>query len=287
MSEYQRRLAAIVAADVAGYSRLIGADEEATLKTLRAYKAEVILPHVETHGGRVANTAGDSLLIEFPSAVEAVRSAVAVQNLLADRNRELPEDRRIDFRVGIHIGDVVADGEDMLGDGVNVAARLEALADPGGIVISENVHESIDGKIWENFVDDGAQTLKNIARPVRAWRWNPNSGLPDAVSDLAERPSIVVLPFDNLSADDGDAYFADGISEDITTILSRFRHLNVVSRNSAFTFKGRAVEAGEIGRALNSRYVFGRQRPARRESLPDFGSTDRRHRRPAHLGGTL
>jgi adenylate cyclase len=261
----QRRLAAIVAADVAGYSRLIGVDEEGTLRTLRAHRSELIDPLIAEHGGRVANTAGDSLLLEFPSVVDAVRASVAVQEGIAQRNREIAEDRRILFRIGINVGDVVAEGEDLLGDGVNVAARIEGLADAGGICLSRSARDQVRDRLDLELKDLGEVEVKNVARPVRVFRVK-SDGAPgaDASTDASAAdgppvpnlPSIAVLPFTNMSDDPEQEFFADGISEDIITELARYPDLIVIARNSSFTFKGQAVKIQEVSRELGARYVL-------------------------------
>ncbi len=259
----QRRLAAIVAADVAGYSRLVGADEEGTLQALRAHRRELIDRLLKEHGGRIANTAGDSLLLEFPSTVDAVRSALAVQEGMAERNQNVAANRQIRFRIGINVGDVVAEGDDILGDGVNVAARLQEIAEPGGISISRNVAEQIRGKLDVFLEDTGLQELKNIDRPVEVFRVRAASTSVGSAIDVLQpmpgfdgRPAIAVLPFDNLSQDPDQEFFADGIAEDILTRLAMWRWLPVIARNSSFTFKGRAVDLKEIGRQLGARYVL-------------------------------
>jgi adenylate cyclase len=260
---HRRRLAAIVAADVAGYSRLVGVDEEATLGALRAYRRDFIDPLILEHGGRVANTAGDSLLLEFASVVDAVRCAVAIQKGIAERNEDIPEDRRIRFRVGINLGDVVADGDDLLGDGVNVAARLEGLSDPGGITLSDEAYRQVRDRLdlaWQNC---GEHRVKNIARPVHIWRWTPGdqtTSVTRSVSavplQLPHKPSIAVLPFTNMSGDPEQEYFADGIAEDIITALSRIQWFFVTARNSSFTYKGQAVDVQQVGRQLGVRYIL-------------------------------
>ena len=224
----QRRLAAILAADVAGYSRLVGADEEGTLSALQAHRNELIDGLIEQYGGSVANTAGDSILMEFPSAVDAVRCAVAIQQGIATRNIEVPQERRIEFRIGVNVGDVITQGKDLLGDGVNIAARLEGLSEPGGIALSSNAHEYIEGKVKILFSDDGEHEVKNIARPLRVWRWQPSGNYEVLISTansaqlpLPDKPSIAVLPFNNMSGDPEQEYFADGMAEDIITALSR------------------------------------------------------------------
>ena len=259
----QRRLAAIVAADVAGYTRLIGADEEGTLRALRAHRNELIDPLIAEHGGRVANTAGDSLLLEFPSVVDAVRCSVAVQEGIAERNREIAEDRRILFRVGINVGDVVVEGDDLLGDGVNVAARLETMSEPGGVTLSDDAFRQVRDRLDLAWQDGGEHEVKNIARPVHVWRWLSGDqaavAMPaeiDSPLPLPEKPSIAVLPFDNLSGDPEQEYFADGIAEDVITGLSRIRWLFVIARNSTFAYKGRAYDVRRIAAELGVRYIL-------------------------------
>jgi adenylate cyclase len=252
-----RRLAAILAADVAGYSRLIGADEEGTLGRLKAVRAELIDPKIAEHKGRVVKTTGDGLLVEFASVVDALRCAVEVQREMSLRNDRVPEDRRIDYRIGINMGDIVVEDGDIFGDGVNVAARLEALAEPGGICVSARVQEDVAGRLDLAFEDIGEQNLKNIARPVHVWRIRP--GAKPAISAplaLPDKPSIAVLPFQNLSGDPEQEYLADGLVEEIITALSRIRWLFVIARNSSFTYKGQAVDVKRVGRELGVRYVL-------------------------------
>jgi len=259
-----RKLAAIVAADIAGYSRLIGQDEEGTLRALRAHRKELIDQLIDERGGRIANTAGDSLLLEFPSAVNAVRCALSFQIGMSERNRNVETDRQIRFRIGINVGDVIAEGGDLLGDGVNVAARLQEIAEPGGICISRRVHEDVQDRLGTAFEDLGEKSLKNIARPVHVWRWradgSPVSAAATVAADapliLPDKPSIAVLPFDNKSGDPEQEIFSDGISEDIITGLSRFRSLFVTARNSTFCYKGAAPDITEVGAALGVRYVL-------------------------------
>jgi len=258
----QRRLAAIVATDVVGYSRLVRADEEGTIAALKALRADLIDPKLAEHNGRIVKLMGDGMLAEFPSVVDAVRAAVATQAALAEHNGDLPEDKRLKFRVGINLGDVVIDGDDIHGDGVNVAARLEAMAEPGGICISGMVYEGVRDRIDEPFDDLGEQEVKNIARPVRVWKWSPTaSGKAGRVTSeeplpLPDKPSIAVLPFDNMSGDPEQEYFSDGMTEDIITALSRLRWLFVIARNSSFTYKGRAVDVKEVGHEMGVRYVL-------------------------------
>jgi len=241
-----RRLAAILAADVAGYSRLIGADEGGTLQALKAIRAELIDPTIAAHNGRLVKTTGDGLLVEFGSVVDALRCATEVQAGMAERNATAPPDKRIEFRIGINMGDIVVEDGDIFGDGVNVAARLEGLAEPGGICVSARVQEDASGKLDLAFEDLGEQALKNITRPVRAYR--VATGLvPGAAPEmpalpLPDKPSIAVLPFANMSGDPEQEYFADGMVEEIITALSRIRSLFVIARNSSFTYKGQAVD---------------------------------------------
>jgi TolB-like protein/class 3 adenylate cyclase len=260
-----RRLAAILAADVAGYSRLIGVDEEGTLNRLRSVRAEVIDPKIAEHRGRIVKTTGDGLLVEFSSVIDALRCATAWQAEMADHNITEPGDSRIEFRIGVHQGDIVVEDDDIFGDGVNVAARLEGLAEPGGICVSARVQEDVAGRLDLTFDDLGEQKLKNIARPVRVYRVRlaaadntpksaPISGAP--VLPLPEKPSIAVLPFANMSGDPEQEYFADGMVEEIITALSRIRWLFVIARNSSFTYKGQNVDVKHVGRELGVRYVL-------------------------------
>jgi len=255
-----RRLAAILAADVAGYSRLIGADEGGTLQALKAIRAEVIDPAIAAHNGRLVKTTGDGLLVEFGSVVDALRCATEVQAGVAQRNATKPPDKRIEFRIGINMGDVVVEDGDIFGDGVNVAARLEALAEPGGICVSARVQEDAVGKLDLAFEDLGEQQLKNITRPVRAYKIATGAGSATAPETpalpLPDKPSIAVLPFANLSGDAEQEYFADGMVEEIITALSRIRWLFVIARNSSFTYKGQAVDVKRVGRELGVRYVL-------------------------------
>jgi TolB-like protein len=252
-----RRLAAILAADVAGYSRLIEADEEGTLGRLRVLRGEVIDPKIAEHRGRIVKTTGDGLLVEFTSVVDAVRCAAEVQAAMAERNGPQPPDRRIDFRIGIHQGDIVVEDEDIFGDGVNVAARLEGLAEPGGICVSARVREDVTGRLALAFEDIGQQALKNIARPVHVFRVvTDQKPAPGPALALPDKPSIAVLPFANISGDPEQEYFADGMVEEIITALSRIRWLFVIARNSIFTYKGQAVDVRQVGRELGVRYVL-------------------------------
>ena len=305
----ERRLAAILAADVAGYSRLIEADEEGALSRLKTLRSEVIDPKIAGYHGRLVKTTGDGLLVEFASVVDALRCAVCISTALAKSNDRMPPDRRIAFRIGINVGDIVVEDGDIFGDGVNVAARLEGLAEPGGICVSARVREDAAGKLDLAFEDIGEQSLKNIARPVRVyalrlkdgsvstepiatpqrrvmgiaivgaaavaavlvvatgawWLWpasKPASTAAVASSTsvvqplVAQRLSIIVLPFANLSSDPEQQYFADGITEDVTTDLSRIRHSFVISRNTAFTYRSKPIDTKQIGRELSVRYVL-------------------------------
>jgi adenylate cyclase len=255
-----RRLAAILAADVAGYSRLIGADEGGTLQALKAIRAELIDPTIAAHNGRLVKTTGDGLLVEFGSVVDALHCATEVQAGMAERNATVPDDRRIQFRIGINVGDIVVEDGDIFGDGVNVAARLEALAEPGGICVSARVQEDTAGKLDLAFEDMGEQTLKNITRPVRAYRIAtglvPSTAQGTPALALPDKPSIAVLPFANMSGDPEQEYFADGMVEEIITALSRIRWLFVIARNSSFTYKGQAIDVKQVGRQLGVRYVL-------------------------------
>ena len=252
-----RRLAAIIAADVAGYSRLMGADEEATLAELKAIRRELSDPKVKEHRGRIVKTTGDGLLIEFASVVDAVRCAVEVQHAMAERNVDVPPDRRIELRMGINLGDIIKDGRDIFADGVNVAARLEALAEPGGICVSRVVRDQVRDKLAFSFEDMGEQQVKNIARPVHVYRVlidKPASA--KALLPLPDKPSIAVLPFQNMTGDAEQDYFVDGVVEEIITAISRLPWLFVIARNSSFTYKGRAVDVKQVARELGVRYVL-------------------------------
>jgi adenylate cyclase len=255
-----RRLAAILAADVAGYSRLMGADEEGTLKRLRDIRAEVIDPIIAAHHGRLVKTTGDGLLVEFASVVDALRCASEMQRDMAERNANVPPDTRIEYRIGIHQGDIVVEDGDIFGDGVNVAARLEGSAEPSGICVSARVQEDAAGKLDLAFEDIGEQLLKNIARPVRVYRIATKRGTNTETQPqplpLPDKPSIAVLPFANMSGDPEQEYFADGMVEEIITALSRIRWLFVIARNSSFTYKGKAVDVKQVARELGVRYVL-------------------------------
>ena len=256
----ERKIAAILAADVAGYSRLAGADEERTLARLRALRSDLIDPTISIHHGHVVKRTGDGTLVEFRSVVDAVRCAVEVQKGMEERNAGLPPERRIEFRVGIHLGDVVEEEDgDLMGDGVNIAARLEGIAEPGSICLSNAAYEQVRDKVDTEYVDLGEKSLKNIARPIRAYKVAvgraASSHVPSAMG-TAPRLSIVVLPFANLTGNPAEDYFADGITEDITTDLSRIPGSFVIARNTAFTYKGRAVDAKHVGHELGVRYVL-------------------------------
>jgi class 3 adenylate cyclase/tetratricopeptide (TPR) repeat protein len=270
----QRRLAAILAADVAGYSRLMGADEEGTLERLKAHRRELVDPKIREHRGRIVKTTGDGMLVEFPSVVDAARCAVEVQRAMIDRNADMPEDKRITLRIGINLGDVIIDGDDIYGDGVNIAARLEPLAEPGGICISRMVRDQIRDKLPYPFEDMGEQSVKNIARPMRTYAMNVDAvastrliaaqvqpapslrSAPAVATDAAPRLSFVVLPLANLSTDPDQEYFADGITDDLTTDLTRIPGSFVIARNTAFTYRGKPIDVKQLGRDLGVRYVI-------------------------------
>jgi TolB-like protein/class 3 adenylate cyclase len=265
-----RRLAAIVAADVAGYSRLMSLDEVGTARTLREHRV-VTDALVARHGGRLVKTTGHGVLLEFPSVVDAVECAIAVQAVMAERNAEVPADRRMLFRIGVNLGDILIEGDDILGDGVNIAARLEGIADPGGICVSSSAYDQVRGKVAVEFSDLGEQKLKNIDRPMRAYsvirdgigsQLAPRKAQQPALDDQSKprvvpnKPSIAVLPFQNISGDPEQEYFADGVVEDIITQLSHFKSLFVIARNSTFTYKGKAVDIKQVGEELGVRYVL-------------------------------
>jgi adenylate cyclase len=254
----ERRLAAVLAADVAGYSRLMGADEEGTLAALKAYRRELIDPKIAEHRGRIVKTTGDGALVEFASAVDAVRCAVEIQRAMTERNVTNPKDRRIEFRIGINVGDIIIDDSDIFGDGVNIAARLEGLAEAGDICVSGRVQEDVQGKIDVSFEDAGNQQLKNIARPVKVYRIRLGKGATKAEipSARSNRPSIAALPFQNMSGDPEQEYFADGMVDEIITGLSRIKWLSVISRNSAFIYKNKSVAMKEVADKFGVRYVL-------------------------------
>jgi adenylate cyclase len=252
----ERRLAAIIAADVAGYSRLMGVDEEGTLAALKAHRKELIDPKVAEHRGRIVKTTGDGALAEFASVVDAARCALEIQRGMAERNTATPEDRRVEFRIGINVGDVIFDEGDIYGDGVNIAARVESLASPGAICLSEDAYKQIKGKLTLDVSDMGEQKLKNIAQSVRVNSVQVDDPPSRPVLELPDKPSIAVLPFQNMSGDPEQEYFADGLVEDITTGLSRFKWLFVIARNSTFIYKGRPIDIKQVGRELGVRYVL-------------------------------
>jgi TolB-like protein/class 3 adenylate cyclase len=263
----ERRLAAVLAADVAGYSRLMGIDEEGTLARLKATRKSLVDPTIAAHRGRIVKTTGDGMLVEFASAVDAARSAIEIQRGMSSQNADVQHDTRIELRIGIHVGDIIIDDNDIFGDGVNIAARLEGIADPGGICMSDDAYRQVRGKVESACDDLGLQTLKNIAEPMRAWRVQlgghgaakarPVSPAGQApMLALPDKPSIAVLPFQNMSGDPEQEYFADGMVEDIITALSHFRNLFVIARNSSFTYKGRSVDVKQVGRELGVRYVL-------------------------------
>jgi adenylate cyclase len=263
----KRRLAAVLAADIAGYSRLMGRDEEGTLARLKSLRKTLVDPAIATHRGRIVKTTGDGVLVEFASAVDAVRSAIEVQRGMSERIADASQDKRIEFRIGIHVGDIIVDDGDIFGDGVNIAARLETIAEPGGICMSDDAYRQIRGKIDMPIEDIGSQTLKNIAEPMRVWRMKigeaaTGSGQPPApvkpyqVPPLRGKPSVAVLPFRNRSGDAEQEYFADGIAEDVLTTLSKIQELMVIARNSSFAFKGQTKDIRELGRILGARYIL-------------------------------
>jgi len=262
----ERRLAAIFAGDIAGYSRLMSADEEGTLRQLKGHRKELVDPKITEHRGRIVKTTGDGMLVEFVSVVDAVRCAVEIQRGMLDRNSSIPTENRIQFRIGINVGDIIIDSDDIYGDGVNVAARLEALADPGGIMVSRTVHEQVCDKLSFGFEDMGEQSVKNIARPIGIHRISLAEIPPLAPAQSAtpaskgpttsSRPSIAVLPFVNMSGDPEQEYFADGISEDIITGLSKLRWFFVIARNSSFAYKGKTVDVKRAARELGVRYIL-------------------------------
>jgi adenylate cyclase len=269
-----RRLAAILAADVAGYSRLMGADEEGTLERLKALRRELVDPKIAAHHGRIVKTTGDGLLVEFASVVDAVRCAVEVQQAMPERNTGVAVDNRIELRIGINLGDVIVEADDLYGDGVNIAARVEALADAGGVFVSNTVHDHVRDRLPFAFEDLGEQQVKNIARPVRVYWVRPEGPLPNPppragegsapgarvgaaeTPPLPNKPSIAVLPFANMSGDPEQEYFADGMVEEIITALSRIRWLFVIARNSSLTYKGRTADVKQVGRELGVRCVL-------------------------------
>ena len=255
-----RRLAAILAADVVGYSRLMGADEEDTLERLKALRRELVDPKIAEHHGRIVKTTGDGMLVEFASVVDAVRCAVEMQQAMPERNADIAADSRIELRIGINLGDVIVEGDELYGDGVNIAARIEALADPGGVFVSNTVHDQVRDRLPFVFEDLGEQQVKNIARPVRVYRVrdaSPKAPAPTAPPlPLPDKPSIAVLPFANMSGDPEQEYFVDGVVEEIITAISRLPWLFVIARNSSFAYKGKSPDLRQVGRELGVRYVL-------------------------------
>ena len=251
-----RRLSAIMAGDIAGYSRLMGVDEEGTLRQLKMHRKELVDPKITEHRGRIVKTTGDGMLLEFVSVVDAVRCAVDIQRGMIERNADVPPDRRIQFRIGINIGDIIIDEGDIYGDGVNIAARVESLASPGAICLSEDAYKQIKGKFVLDVSDMGEQQLKNITQPVRVYGVRLDGAPQSPARALPDKPSIAVLPFQNMSGDREQDYFADGMVEEIITSLSRIRWLFVVARNSSFAYKGQAIDVKRVGRELGVRYVL-------------------------------
>jgi len=260
----ERRLAAILATDVVGYSRMMGGDEEGTLAALKSLRKSLIDPKIAEYRGRVVKTTGDGALVEFASTFDAVRCAIDIQRVMPERNADIPPGRKIEFRIGINVGDIIVDGDDIFGDGVNVAARLESISEPGGICISDVVHQQVSGRVEALFDDLGDQNLKNIARPVRAYRiaLKEAQAAPPAASTAAaafatpDMPSIAVLPFQNMSGDGEQDHFCDGLVEDIITTLSKLAGLRVIARNSSFVYKGRSIDVREAAKQLGVRYVL-------------------------------
>jgi len=256
----ERRLSAIFASDIVGYSRLMEADEEGTLARMNAHRREFLEPAVAQNRGRIVKRTGDGVLIEFSSAVDAARCAIDVQRGMGERNAGVSPERRIELRIGIHVGDIMIEDDDIFGDGVNIAARLESIAQPGGICISDDAYRQVRGKVNVNFQDSGEQELKNIARPVRVYQLRPEAApaaaKPASGLALPDKPSIAVLAFQNMSGDVEQEFFADGIAEDIITALSKAHWLFVIARNSSFSYKGKSVDVREVGRDLGVRYVL-------------------------------
>ncbi|MCG6859391.1 MAG: adenylate/guanylate cyclase domain-containing protein [Salaquimonas sp.] len=261
----QRRLAAIICADVVGYSAMMGRDEAGTLGRLKTLRTEFLHPKIDEYGGRVVKTTGDGTLIEFPSAIDALQHAIEVQRGLAERNADLPDDQKIRLRLGINVGDIIVDGDDIFGDGVNVAARLETIAEPGGICISSRVHEYVAGRLDVSYDDLGPQLLKNIVEPIRAFRvradgkptYTPHATTSnDQPLAIPSKPSVAVLPFENMSGDPEQEHFSDGISEDIITALSQIQEFFVIARNTTFTYKGKSVDVSDLAKELGVRYVL-------------------------------
>lgn len=256
MARIERKLAAILAADVSGFSALVGQDEEATIRSFNAHLS-ALGPIIGAHSGRLFKTMGDGFLVEFGSVVDGVSCAVAMQRRIIERNADEPEARRLVFRMGVHVGDVIVDNDDILGDGVNVAARLEGIAKPGGVAVSARVFDDVENKLDLDFIDSGLQTLKNIARPVRVYEVAIDAQVPAYVApDRPDKPSLAVLPFENMSSDPDQEYFADGLSEDLITALSYVPWIFVIARNSSFTYKGLTVDVRKIGAELGVRYLL-------------------------------
>ena len=289
----QRRLAAILSADVVGYSRLMGLDEASTLSRLNALRRELIDPAIAAHSGRVVKLMGDGALVEFASAVDAVTCAIKIQRQLRERDAAGSETTPIKFRIGINVGDIIIEGDDILGDGVNIAARIEGVAEPGGISISEDAWRQVQGKVAANFVDAGEQSLKNIARPVRVYRLDlapktaTGSDESRPMPAQPDKPSIAVLAFTNMSGDPEQEYFSDGISEDIITDLSKLSELNVIARNSSFTYKGKPVDVKRVGRELGVHYVLEGSVRKAGNRVRVHGPAYRRRERHAYLGRPL
>jgi adenylate cyclase len=258
----QRKLTAIVAADVVGYSRLMGADETGTLTALRSLRSELIDPLLGKHGGRIVKTMGDGLLLEFPSVVTAVEFAIATQTEISERNQDIPDSQAIRFRIGVHVGDVIIEGDDIFGDGVNIAARIEPFAEPGGVSLSDDAYRQVRDRLGIAWEDGGEHEAKNIARPIHLWHWRRNErqtaarkpAEPEAM-EVPDKPSIAVLPFDSMSGDPDQEHFADGMTEDLITDLSKISGLFVVARNSSFVFKGQPVDIRDAARRLGVRYL--------------------------------
>jgi len=256
LERIERKLAAILAADVAGFSALVGRNEEATLRSFNAHLS-ALAPIIGAHRGRLFKTLGDGFLVEFGSVIDAVSCAVSMQKRIMERNSDEPEDQRLVFRMGVHVGDVVVDNDDVLGDGVNVAARLEGIAKPGGVAVSARVFDDVENKLDLEFIDLGPQALKNIARPVRAYEIAIDTPVQTpAVLELPDKPSLAVLPFENMSSDPDQDYFADGLSEDLITALSYVPWIFVIARNSSFIYKGLTVDVRKIGAELGVRYLL-------------------------------
>jgi adenylate cyclase len=252
-----RRLTAILAADVVGYSRLMGSDEAGTLAAFKSVRADLIDGKIAEHEGRMVKLTGDGLLVEFPSVVSAVACAAAIQRGMRERNADVPQDRRIEFRIGVNLGDVIVEGDDIFGDGVNVAARLEGVAQPGGIAVSQAVRDHVGNRLNLTFEDRGEQELKNIEKPVRVYDVLLEDNESESAMSMGEKekPSIAVLPFTNMSGDPEQEYFSDGITEDIITDLSKVSGLSVIARHSAFSYKGKALKVQQIGRELGVDFV--------------------------------